>query len=232
MWYHHSVGQFTLSYSSLRLFTDCPRCFWLDKVRGISRPETIFPSLPGGMDGVIKRYFDRYRAQGQLPPELDGKVTGQLFPDQNVLNAWRDRKRGIRYVDPLTGATLMGAFDDCLVRNDRYLPLDYKTRGYPVKEDTPSYYQDQLNIYALLLRENGYPPAGHAVLVFYHPLEQADGGRVAFHMHPVKMETDPDQALSLLREAAVLLSRPTCPPAGGECRFCAWAARSQVETES
>lgn len=220
------MKQVILSYSSLSLFTDCPRCFWLHKVKGISRPDTIFPSLPGGMDGVIKRYFDRFRAQGQLPPELDGKVNGKLLPDQNLLNAWRDRKRGIRYADPMTGATLMGAFDDCLVRGDRYLPLDYKTRGYPAKEETPTYYQDQLDIYTLLLRENGYPPAGSAYLVFYHPLEQADGGRVAFHMHPVQVETDPDRALELLREAAVLLSCETCPPAGKECGFCAWASQT------
>ena len=119
----------------------------------------------------------------------------------------------------------MGALDDCLIQGDRYLPLDYKTRGYPIKEETPSYYQDQLNIYTLLLQENGYPTASCAYLVFYHPLEQNDGGRITFHMHPVKVATDAERARKIFREAVELLSKESCPPADGECGFCEWAER-------
>ena len=53
-----------LSPSQLGLFKECPRCFWMGKVKGIGRPRGIFPSLPGGMDNVIKPHFDRYRAAG------------------------------------------------------------------------------------------------------------------------------------------------------------------------
>ena len=215
----------TLSYSSLSLFQECPRCFWLEKIRRISRPETIFPSLPGGMDGVIKKYFDRFRTTGQLPPELKGRVKGRLFPDQQLLDGWRDWRRGLRLTDKETGATLMGALDDCLEHDGCYMPLDYKTRGYPAKENTSSYYQDQLNIYTLLLQENGYQPNKLAYLVFYHPLEQGDGGRITFHMHPVSMKTDPDRALSLFRSAVSLLRSNTCPPASRECGFCAWVSQ-------
>lgn len=217
------MKQLTLSYSSLSLFLECPRCFWLEKVKGISRPDTIFPSLPGGMDGIIKKYFDRFRPSGQLPPELRGKVKGELFPDQKLLDVWRARHRGLRYLDKETGATLMGLLDDCLVQDDHYLPLDYKTRGYPAKEDTASYYQDQLNVYTLLLQENGYQTADCAYLVFYHPLEQNDGGRITFHMHPVKVDTDAERARKVFREAVELLSKRSCPPADGECGFCEWA---------
>ena len=42
------------------------------------RPRGIFPSLPSGMDRVIKTYFDHYR--GSLPPELVGEVEGKLIP--------------------------------------------------------------------------------------------------------------------------------------------------------
>ncbi len=216
------MKQLTLSYSSLRLFLECPRCFWLEKVKGISRPDTIFPSLPGGMDGIIKKYFDRFRASGQLPPELKGKVKGKLFSNQELLNVWRNWRRGLRYLDKKTGATLMGALDDCLVLGDRHIPLDYKTRGYPAKEDTPSYYQDQLNIYTLLLQENGCRPAGCAYLVFYHPLEQNDGGQITFHMHPVKVDTNPERAREVFRGAVDLLSKHSCPPADSACGFCEW----------
>ncbi|GAI53572.1 unnamed protein product, partial [marine sediment metagenome] len=42
-----------LSPSALNLFLQCPRCFWLEKNKGIKRPRGIFPSLPSGMDSVI-----------------------------------------------------------------------------------------------------------------------------------------------------------------------------------
>lgn len=213
----------TLSYSSLSLFRECPRCFWLDKVKGIKRPDTIFPSLPSGMDGVIKKYFDKYRSKGELPPELKGKIKGKLFSNQALLEEWRNWRKGLRYTDKKTGVSLMGALDDCLIHDKHYLPLDYKTRGYPAKEDTAGYYQHQLDIYTLLLQENGYETNGCAYLVFYHPLEHNDGGKITFHLHPVEVETDQKRALNLLREAASVLSRDTCPPADSECGFCGWA---------
>ena len=63
------------------------------------------------MDGIIKKYFDRYRTTGQLPPELRGKVKGKLFSDQAVLNGWRNWRKGLRYKDKKTGVSLMGALD-------------------------------------------------------------------------------------------------------------------------
>ena len=83
-------GQIRLSPSTLNLFLECQKCFWLDQVKGIHRPRGIFPSLPGGMDGLIKKYFDKYRALGKLPPELEGKLDGvELFADGILLNKWR-----------------------------------------------------------------------------------------------------------------------------------------------
>jgi len=69
-----------LSPSTLNLFIDCPRCFWLHINKRIHRPRGIFPSLPSGMDNVIKTYFDKYRKKGELPPELQNQVKEKLFP--------------------------------------------------------------------------------------------------------------------------------------------------------
>ena len=49
---------YKLSPSALNLFLNCPKCFWLDRNKGKKRPRGIYPSLPGGMDAVIKNYFD------------------------------------------------------------------------------------------------------------------------------------------------------------------------------
>ena len=52
-------GKIVLSPSALNLFLECAKCFWLEKNRGIHRPAGAFPSLPGGMDAVLKKYFDK-----------------------------------------------------------------------------------------------------------------------------------------------------------------------------
>ena len=46
--------QVYLSPSALNVFNDCPRCFWLDKNKRMKQPRGIFPSLPSGMDKVLK----------------------------------------------------------------------------------------------------------------------------------------------------------------------------------
>ena len=66
---------FKLSPSSLNLMKECPRCFWLHQHKVWSRPSGIFPSLPNGMDKILKVHFDKFRDKGKLPPELNNHGT-------------------------------------------------------------------------------------------------------------------------------------------------------------
>lgn len=214
-----------LSPTTLSLFSECPRCFWLAINDNTKRPSGPFPSLPGGLDNLIKKYFDRYRAQGLLPPEIDGKVQGRLLPDQDLLDNWRNWRRGLRFEDPSLGAALRGALDECLVDDGLYIAVDYKTRGYDLKDDSTSFYQNQLDCYTLLLQENGYKTGSLAYLVYYIPKSVSEKGTVNFDVQTVRMGTDPDRARSTLRKAVEVLRKPI-PASHGECDFCAWMTLS------
>jgi len=85
----------TLSPSSLHLLDDCPRCFWLHFNKGIKRPEAVFPSLPAGMDKVLKRHFDKHREDGEVPPELAGLTGVKLFDDAEKLAIWSNNRKEI-----------------------------------------------------------------------------------------------------------------------------------------
>src|SRR3989344_4288652 len=136
--------------SGLNLYNDCTRCFWLHYNGRVPRPRGIFPSLPGGMDLVIKDYFDEYR--GALPPELQGRIKGDLMKDVNLMNQWRNWRTGLEYFDKQRNAVLFGALDECLVHDGKYVPLDYKTRGSAPNDGySERYYQTQLDAYALML---------------------------------------------------------------------------------
>lgn len=212
-----------LSPSSLSLYKECPRCFWLRMVKGIYRPDTIFPSLPGGMDNVIKTYFDTHRKRG-LPPELEGRVQGKLFKDQGRMDLWRARTGGLWFEDKKLGARLMGLLDDCLVDKKKYIPFDYKTRGWPPKDDTSHYYQHQLDIYSFLLDKNARPAESFAYLMYWWPEEVSEGGVVRFGLEAKRVETDMERAYKLFADA-VLALRGDEPKPAKDCGFCKWAGR-------
>ncbi len=233
-------GRIRLSPSTLNMFLECPKCFWLEQVKGIHRPRGIFPSLPGGMDLLIKKYFDKYRALGKLPPELEGKMDVELFSDNELLNKWRNWRSALAYEDPETGAILSGMLDDLGLKRSEgsfarsaskeadlgaqkieYVPLDYKTRGFDVKEGGEAFYQNQLNCYGLLLRENHMKPAGHAFLIYYIPKDVAEKGMVRFDIVPKRVEIDPDEALATFKKAQELINGPM-PEAHTECEYCLW----------
>jgi hypothetical protein len=216
------MARYKLSPSTLNLFIECPRCFWLHINKGVKRPKGIFPSLPGGMDTVIKKYFDKYRVRGLLPPEIDDRVSGKLFDDIKILEKWRDwRSTDLCYEDETLNASLSGALDDCIVDNGYYIPLDYKTRGYELKDDPRTYYQNQLDCYCLMLESRGYKTKGISYLIYYYPKEVREKGIVEFIVEPIKIETNVKTAREIFEKAITVLNK-ALPNSSSECEYCGW----------
>jgi len=212
---------FKLSPSSLNLFKECPRCFWLAKHKVWKRPSGIFPSLPSGMDKILKTHFDKFMEQGKMPPELCEKNECQnlkLFDEENLLSLWRNNFKGISWTDK-KGNILHGAIDNILVnkKNEKLIVIDYKTRGFPLKEDTHKHYQLQLDIYNFLLKKNDYETEDFAFLLFYVPQKVMATGEVLFDTELKKMKCSPTNGEKVWKEALKLLSGK-CPKK--ECEWC------------
>jgi len=195
----------TLSPSSISLFVDCPRCFWLKFRKSISRPSGPFPSLPSGMDRILKEHFDKHRKKDSKPSEIEG-ISGSLFQDLGLLDVWRNNFKGLRYENKKTGFTLMGALDDLFVTNKGlYAPLDFKTRGFPLKENTHEHYQNQMDIYSFLLSKNNKKPAEFAILLFYHPKKVNKSCIVEFYVDIIKVKTSRNRGEKLFNDAVKCL---------------------------
>ena len=72
---------------------ECLRCFWLTQHGVWKRPAGIFPSLPSGMDGILKKHFESFARQGILPLELcKGEECARLklFDDFEKLKTWQN----------------------------------------------------------------------------------------------------------------------------------------------
>ena len=210
---------FKLSPSALNLMNECPRCFWLAQHKVWKRPSGIFPSLPSGIDRILKVHFDNFREKGQMPPELcehQSCVNMKLFDDKDKLKIWQNNWKGISWKDKKANE-LHGAVDNILVKGKKLIVLDYKTRGYPVKDDTAEHYRLQQNIYNFLLRKNGYQTEDYFFLLFYVPREVMTTGEVIFDTELVKMKVDVDMAEKAWKKALKLLNSE-CPKKG--CDWC------------
>jgi len=210
---------YKLSPSSLNLYVDCPRCFWLHINKGVKRPEGIFPSLPSGMDKVLKNHFDSFMQKGLMPPELKN-FDGKLFDDTELLNTWRNNFKGISYKDR-KGNILHGAIDNLLVHKGKFIVLDFKTRGFPLKEDTSDHYINQLNIYNYLFRKNKYKTEDFAYLLFYHPNKVHENGDVDFNKDLVKIKINVGKAERLFKNAISCLEGEI-PESSKECKYCGY----------
>ncbi len=219
---------YKLSPSSMKLMKDCHRCFWLHYNKGIKRPETPFPTLPAGMDRILKEHFDSFIGKG-LPPELHGLEGVKLFDNMELLGVWRNNLKGIQWKDA-DGNLFRGAVDNILRKDGKLIVLDYKTRGYPLKEDTAESYQDQLDVYNFLLRKNGFETEDYGFLLFYHPDKVNGNGDVVFHKELVKMEIDVGNAENKFKEALEILDGKM-PKHSEECGFCKWAGDNNFDKE-
>jgi len=198
---------------------ECKRCFWLTQHKVWKRPASIFPSLPSGMDKILKIHFDKFRDREKIPPELKETECGngfKLFENKELLEEWRNVFKGVRWTDE-EGNIFFGGVDNILQKGDKLIVLDYKTRGYPVKEDTADHYQNQLDVYNLLLRKNGYETEDFAFLLFYVPKEVTETGEVIFDTELVKREIDVNNAEQIFSKALEVLNGE-CPEKG--CEWC------------
>lgn len=220
----------TISNTGLTLLEDCPRCFWLQYRQGIRRPEGPVSRLANRYDGVIKKYFDLYRAIGEMPPMVEGSLDGALYQNFGVDRTKAGYIAPRLYTDLAPGFKLVGILDELLIDGERrFSPVDHKTSSSaPVGEPHvfPSY-ERQLDMYDFLLGENGHPTNGVGYLIFFRLGERTRKDREFQHVVTVKrFDTDPGRPKPLLDRAVEILKGPV-PEASPACGFCTYIQARQ-----
>ena len=163
-----------ISRSGLKLFLDCPRCFWLDLHHKIKRPPGYPYTLSAAVDYLVKQEFDKYREAGTLPPVFAREGLSAKLYSGPELSTWRNNFKGISYFDEDLNAIIYGAVDDILEFSDGSLAVvDYKSSGskeITIYDD----YQKQMDVYNFILNRMGHETYSDAFFVFYQV--QKDGG--------------------------------------------------------
>lgn len=225
------MDKITLSPSGLGDLARCPRCFYDDKVLKVPHPRGIFPTLPGGMDRVMKVFFDAHR--GSLPEILKGKVPGVLYPDLAALKKWRMWQSAPQYFDPELNVLVRGGIDDMLTDGNVLIPLDVKTKGQEPKDDGSQYYQTQMDCYNLIYQDAGFRVCEKAFLCYVYPSEVSPWDYLHDHQLSVRFQTriyeltcSIQRAKDLIAKACEVLRGPR-PDHSVDCEYCQWVLRME-----
>jgi hypothetical protein len=171
-----SFGTLKISRSGLKLFLECPRCFWLDLHHKVKRPPGYPYTLSSAVDFLVKKEFDTYREKGTLPPVLKKLKLGAKLYNGADLPDWRNNFKGIQYFDEELNAVLYGAVDDVLEFSDGSLAvIDYKSSGSKeirIYDD----YQKQMDVYNYILQEKGFETYPEAFFAFYKVRKEGEAG--------------------------------------------------------
>jgi hypothetical protein len=133
-------GAYKVSRSKIELFMQCPRCFWLDVRRKITRPSSPPFNINKAIDELFKKEFDRYRAAGTPHPLMsDNQIKAVPYAHKD-LDIWRANFTGVATLHAATNLHVFGAVDDVWVNEDeighgrRHYACDrYRRHGRPVR---------------------------------------------------------------------------------------------------
>ena len=77
---YESGKGFKISRSKIDLFTECPRCFYMDRKLGIARPPGFPFTLNSAVDKLLKKEFDVHRAGKSKHPLMEEyKIDGDMI---------------------------------------------------------------------------------------------------------------------------------------------------------
>src|SRR3989344_6025608 len=179
---------FSLSRSKIDLFWECPRCLYLDRRLGVSRPRGFPFTLNNAVDELLKREFDIHRAAKTPHPLMKAYGIAAVPLADERLPEWRDAlRRGIQFFHEPTGFLVRGGIDDIWQNDNGELHVvDYKAtskRG-EINLDAPWQvsYKRQAEVYQWLFRQNGFTVSPLAFFVYVNGRadRKAFDGRLEF----------------------------------------------------
>lgn len=228
---------YKLSRSRIELYTQCPRCFWLQERLKISRPSSPPFNINKTIDELFKKEFDGYRAKGEPHPLMvDNKVDAIPFAHPKI-DEWRENFTGVATLHKPTNLHIFGAVDDLWVSpNEEVIVVDYKatSKDKPVTELGPiggwqDMYRRQMEIYQWLLKQNDLKVSdtGYFVYATAKQNRKSFNNRIDFTTHVFPHHGNSDWVEPVLLEIKQCLEGdiPEVGTAamGGECEHCAYA---------
>lgn len=221
-----------MSRSKIDLFVQCPRCFYLDRRLGVSRPSMPAFTLNNAVDTLLKKEFDTHRAAGTSHPLMQHYGVDAVPLAHEKMDEWRDSlRRGVAYVDEATNFLVTGGVDDIWVNPaGEFIVVDYKATSSPnevtLEGKWKEAYKRQMEVYQWLLRRNGFSVSSTGYFVYCNGTTDraAFDGRLEFDVTVIPYTGDDGWIAGILRAMKTCLDADDLPLASDECEHCAYRA--------
>ena len=234
----YSRGQntpFKISRSKFSDFLDCPRCFYLDRVKGLQSPSMPGWALNSTVDDLLKKEFDQYRSQKKPHPIfIENNLTFIPYHHDDI-DHWRNSlKGGISYEDPETNLVLHGGVDDVWfnVNTEELVVADYKAQSSSAPLEVKPYldspyhqgYKRQMDIYVHILRKMGFKVANTTYFMVCNGEKTPDrfDAKMEFTIKLIPYESDTSWINPKIREMKETLELKAVPDVNPYCENCAY----------
>ncbi len=224
----HGSNNFKLSRSKIDLFTQCPRCFYIDNRLGTARPPGFPFALNSAVDHLLKKEFDIHRAKGEKHPLIKKYGVDARPVAHENLDIWRENFKGVRYLEPTTGLLITGAIDDLWInREDEYIVVDYKSTSKDeeineLNKEWQGGYKRQMEIYQWLLRKNGLKVSNTGYFVYCNGKTDCKSfdGKLEFDLTLIPYAGNDSWVEKTIIEAHKCLCSNNIPDPSSECDYC------------
>lgn len=236
---------YKLSRSKIELYTQCPRCFWLDVRLRIKRPSGPPFQINKAIDELLKKEFDAYRAKQKPHPWMtDNQI--KAVPMQHAdLDKWRHNFTGVAALHEPTNLYIFGAIDDLWVDEDgQAIVVDYKATAKAMEVSLDAAwqisYKRQMEIYQWLLRANGFKVSDTGYFVYTNARLDPDkfADRLDFVTKVIPYTGNDGWVEETLKDMKACMDSDDIPAVGtaamgGPCEFCTYArARTQLTLDA
>lgn len=232
-----ATAPYALSRSKVELFIQCPRCFYLDRRLGISRPSGFPFNLNSAVDTLLKNEFDGYRAEGATHPLMAEAGINAIPHAHPLLGTWRNNFKGVRTTHEQTNLELFGAIDDlwCDLESGELIVVDYKatSKAAEVTLDAAwqASYKRQMEFYQWLLRRQGLNVSARGWFVYCNGRRDlpAFDAKLEFRIKLIPYDGDDGWIENTLHEIRDTLHADTPPAANLRCEYCAFARKAAAD---
>lgn len=233
---------FKLSRGKFSNFITCPRCFYLDRVKGLAEPGMPGWTLNETTDHLLKKEFDECRQQ-QKPHRLFAAYgLDHIVPfDHPSMDDWRDSlHKGLmaRYKD--SDIILSGGVDDIWfnTQTETLIVVDYKSQANRNAVETESYlaspyhegYKVQMDFYNYLLDLMEFPIGDISYFLVVNANRAASGfhGVMEFEETIVPYQHDISWIDERVQNMIDCMNSDKLPESNTSCENCAYARQRNI----
>ena len=228
---------FKISRARFNDFLTCPRCFYLDRVKGLDPPSTPGWSLNETTDLLLKKEFDECREK-QIPhPIFSSNGLSHVIPfDHPEIDNWRNAlNKGLMLRYKNTSIILTGGVDDIWLDTvtKKLIIADYKSQAKNERLDKIDYLEDpyhisykiQMDFYAYLLSGMGFNvnPTSYFLVCNARRNENGFNKTMIFDEYLVPYKWKNDWMESRLDQMVKIMNEHEIPESNKCCKNCAYA---------